>query len=188
MLSAIEPTTSVSLGPDTQVAGRDAYTLILEPKSPDTLVGRIEINIDSQTSLPLGASIYARGAQTPAISAQFTNVSFDPVDPSVFDFSPPPGAKIQQVSLPNKPPAMPSDEKNLANDIRTFGTGWSAIVAVRVPSIADLQKQFGADVSAFLPYSGPLLSATLVDRGDHAWLIAGTVPQSSLTRVEPELT
>jgi outer membrane lipoprotein-sorting protein len=187
-LSAIEPTTSVSLGANTQVAGRDTYTLIIEPKTSETLVGRIEIDIDTQQDLPLRVAVYARGTQTPAITTEFTRVSFEPLDPSVFAFSPPPGAKIEQVSLPQESPATKPRGSVPGKDARVFGSGWSTVVAVRIPSIADVQKQLGADVSSFLPYSGSLVSATLVDRGDHAWLIAGSVPQSSLVRVEPELT
>jgi len=187
-LSAIEPTTSVALGPNTEVAGRDAYTLIIEPETSETLVRRVEIDIDTQQDLPLRVAVYARGVQTPAISAEFTEVSFEPVDPSVFAFSPPLGAKVEQVSLPQELPATKPRESVPGKDARVFGSGWSTVVAFRIPSIADLQTQLGANVSSFVPYSGSLVSATLVDRGDHAWLIAGSVPQSSLARVETELT
>jgi outer membrane lipoprotein-sorting protein len=196
-LSAIEPSTTVSLGPNADVAGRDCYTLILEPNTSQTLVGRVEINVDAETKVPLRVAVYARGAETPALSGQFTSVSYDAIDPSVFDFTPPAGAKVVQVSTPHMEPTEPSaaggsesmpDPADLQKNVRVIGTGWSTVVAVRVPPLAELKKQFGGEISSFIPYSGPLVSATIVDRGDHAWILAGAVPQSALARVEPELT
>jgi len=69
-----------------------------------------------------------------------------------------------------------------------FGSGWASIVAVRVPARAELRMQAaGFDLAQFLPFSGPLFSIRLVDRGDHGWLIYGLVPQSALVAVENRL-
>jgi hypothetical protein len=38
-----------------------------------------------------------------------------------------------------------------------------------------------------LPYAGPLGSVDLLDRGDHAWVLAGAVGLSALRAVEPSL-
>jgi hypothetical protein len=42
-------------------------------------------------------------------------------------------------------------------------------------------------VRSALPYSGPLASAALVDRGDHGWVVAGLVRPEALARVQPKL-
>src|SRR2546426_227734 len=46
-LRAITPTTSVTVEPDARVAGRPAYALVLRPRTPSTLVGRVEVDIDA---------------------------------------------------------------------------------------------------------------------------------------------
>jgi outer membrane lipoprotein-sorting protein len=74
------------------------------------------------------------------------------------------------------------------NTPRVFGTGWASVIAIRTPAISELRMQMaGFDITQFLPFSGPLLSIRLVDRGDHGWLLYGLVPQSSLVAVENRL-
>jgi len=65
---------------------------------------------------------------------------------------------------------------------RVFGSGWESVVAIRTPAISQLRVP-----ARFLPFSGPLFSIRLVDRGDHGWLIYGLVPQSALVAVENRL-
>ena len=61
-------------------------------------------------------------------------------------------------------------------DVRTFGTGFSTRVAVR------LSGPLPEEASALLPYAGPLLSAIVVERGGDSWLLAGPVPVATLER------
>src|SRR5436309_12224155 len=56
-LKAIDPTTVVSVDRTARVAGRSAYLLVLSPRDRRTLVGRVEIAIDSVKSLPLRTEI-----------------------------------------------------------------------------------------------------------------------------------
>jgi len=69
-----------------------------------------------------------------------------------------------------------------------FGSGWASVVAIRTPAMSELRMQMaGFDITQFLPFSGPLFSIRLVDRGDHGWLLYGLVPQSALAAVENRL-
>ena len=71
---------------------------------------------------------------------------------------------------------------------RMFGSGWASVVAIRTPAVSELRMRMaGFDITRFLPFSGPLLSIRLVDRGDHGWLLYGLVPQSTLVAVENRL-
>ena len=65
-------------------------------------------------------------------------------------------------------------------DVRVFGRGFGIVVAVRVSPVPDVAR-------SALPYSGPLASAALVDRGDHGWIVAGLVRPEALARVQPKL-
>ena len=78
------------------VAGRPAYHLVLTPTSTLTLVGRIAVAIDAETRLPLRFQVFPRGSDGAAIEAGFTSVSFEPIDPSMFSFTPPPGTTVRQ--------------------------------------------------------------------------------------------
>jgi hypothetical protein len=69
-----------------------------------------------------------------------------------------------------------------------LGSGWATIVAYRLPSLQQLQSAGqGLDPLSFLPFSGTLFSVRLTVRPDHAWVLAGAVPQSALERASAEL-
>ena len=183
MLEAISGTTRVGVSGATTVAGRPAYRLAIAPRQPGTLVGAVELDIDARTRFPLALSVFARNQKTSAISLRFSSVSFDPVDPSVFDFEPPPGARVKHVGIDTG-----DIDRLLAltQSLRTFGSGWTSVIAVRVPPIAQ-GGITGALAGGFLHFQGSLVSATVAARGDHAWILAGTVPLPRLESLEPRL-
>ena len=74
-----------------EVAGRDVYDLVLTPLTDRTLIGSIEVAIDAETWLPLRFQVIARSTDDAAMSVGFTSVSYDAIDPGVFEFSPPTG-------------------------------------------------------------------------------------------------
>ena len=204
-IEAVSPTTFVHVAGTARVAGRDVYLLAIEPRTMATLVGRIEISIDAERRLPLRAAVYARDAGSAAVSVAFTSVSFGPVDPDVFRFDPPEGAKVEHLSEDGNGPvdqtsdagAWDQGSKSMEGDygfgpegpVRVFGVGWTTIVALRTPPLAELQQQGeGFDLTSLLPFSGPLFSVRAVDRGDHAWFVYGAVPQAALEAIEPELS
>ncbi|HEX9235557.1 MAG TPA: hypothetical protein VF972_04695, partial [Actinomycetota bacterium] len=105
LLSAAGPTTAVRVDGTIRVAGRAAYHLVIEPRTPRTLIGRIDIGIDAQHRVPLSVSITPRSGGQPAMWARFTSVDFGPVDPSVYRFSPPRGARVE-TARPGVAPAI----------------------------------------------------------------------------------
>lgn len=99
-LDRLDETTEVSVGSDGRVAGRDAYELVLEPRTDETLVGEIRVAIDGENGVALAASVTARGASDPAFSTGFTKVSFSAPDASVFAFEPADGFTVTEEELP----------------------------------------------------------------------------------------
>jgi outer membrane lipoprotein-sorting protein len=189
-LQAIDPSTRVTIGGTTSVAGRDAYVLTLTPRTDATLVGRVELYVDASRWLPLGGAVFARGSTTAAVSAKFTEVSFGAVDPAVFDFTPPSGSNVVGPrGATHRTGAYTSTMS--PPDVRVLGKGWATIVAVPAPSIADFGQR-GQDAQfdpmSLLPFSGTLFSVRLAGSGDHAWLLFGAVPQSALQRAATELS
>jgi hypothetical protein len=200
-LDGITPTTRVSVTGTARIAGRDAYVLALEPRTTDTLVGRIEISLDAGRWIPLRVAVIPRGRGATAISVAFTSVSFAPIDPSVYRFTPPEGAVVRDVTRGfgesgigkgqgiegSSRDAYGQDPERGDATVRIFGHDWTTIVALRTPSRAMLEGEGGLDLTSLLPLSGPLLSVRLVDRGDHGWLVYGLVPQSALIDAAREL-
>ena len=58
-IAAITPTTKVSVDDTARVAGRPVYQLVLEPKDTRSLIGKVTIAVDSETSVPLRVQVYA---------------------------------------------------------------------------------------------------------------------------------
>jgi hypothetical protein len=190
----------VTVDATARVAGRPAYVLVLRPRTDDTLVGRMEIAVDAERRVPLRIAVTPRGGDAAAVSAAFASVRFGPIDPDVYRFVPPSGATVRSArdvlaglagSLAGTAPGSidapePNGREDPAEYARTFGHGWATVVAVRLASGA-LDTAGGLDPRSILPFSGPLFSIRLVERGDHAWLVYGLVPQSALAAVEGSL-
>jgi outer membrane lipoprotein-sorting protein len=103
LLAAIGPTTAVSVQRNITIAGRPAYQLVLAPKNPASLIGRVAIAVDASRYIPLRVQVFARGAASPGYQVGFTSISFARPAASNFTFTPPPGAKVKTV----RPSAFP---------------------------------------------------------------------------------
>ena len=169
-LLGVAPYADVSVDTTAIVAGRPVYQLVLTPSPSETLIGQIAVSIDAATRLPLQLSITAKGADAPAVEVGYTSVSFDPIDPSVFTFTPPPGATVVT------PPA-PTGERHRHGehpDTKVFGTGFATRVAVR------LDRPLPGEAAALLPFSGPLFSVLTVHADGSTWVLAGFVGLDTL--------
>ena len=152
LLALVRPDTRVTVPGTTVVAGRDAYQLVIEPRTSRSLVGRIMIAVDAKNHLPLSVQVLARGASSPAFQIGYTSLSFARPAMSNFTFTPPPGAKVKTVKvpanhsgfmpgagqMPGEPGMFWSPGANIPHvhralaDVRTFGTGWLSVVAFPV--------------------------------------------------------
>jgi outer membrane lipoprotein-sorting protein len=197
ILAAVGPTTTVGLQQNVTVAGRAAYQLSLAPKDRRSLIGRVQIAIDAQTSLPLRAQVFARGAPGPAFSVGYTSLSFGAPAASNFSFSPPPGAKVKTVKVPSPRGRMPIPVgapgpagQSSTQIISSSGTGTGTIGSVMVrgskPVPAAVAKQIEASFAESLPASlSKAQRATLLKefashlQGRPKWDVTG--PQSAVS-------
>jgi outer membrane lipoprotein-sorting protein len=76
------------------VAGQPTYTLRVSPKHDGGLLGGAEVAWDATNGTPLRAAIYSSASEEPVLQLKATDVSFESVSPSVFEISPPAGAKV----------------------------------------------------------------------------------------------
>lgn len=101
VLQAVEEYSIVTMDADTTVAGRDAYQLVVTPEDAGTLVGRVVVAVDGETSMPLRLQVWStQDADAPALEVGYTDLSYDAPDPAVLEFSVPVGATVKEVELP----------------------------------------------------------------------------------------
>jgi outer membrane lipoprotein-sorting protein len=100
---AISHSDHVSLSeakPD-DIAGQAAYTVRVTPKEPGSEIAAGELSFDAANGIPLRAAIYSsHSPSSPTIELAATEISYAPVDSSVFAFTPPSGAKIEEIKPP----------------------------------------------------------------------------------------
>jgi outer membrane lipoprotein-sorting protein len=136
LLAALSPTTEVTVERNLRVAGRDAYQVRLRPKAQESLIDSVVLAADGQTKVPLRVQIIAKGKQDPAFEVGFTQVQFRAPADGVFEFTPPPGAKVTEKQPPSdggghlgnggnaRPPAS-SDAPAV------LGSSWTSVVVAR---------------------------------------------------------
>jgi outer membrane lipoprotein-sorting protein len=137
VIQAITPTTQVQVERNLRVAGRDAYQLRLRPKDPSSLVDSVVLAVDGATRVPLRVQVLAKGKQDPAFEVGFTQVQFRAPSDDVFDFTPPPGAKVTEGQPPGHAEsghggaAVPGSGASPAADApRVIGDGWTAVLVL----------------------------------------------------------
>jgi outer membrane lipoprotein-sorting protein len=128
VLAAVGPTTAVSVSSNVSVAGQAAYALVLAPKDHRSLVGQVQIDVDSRNGVPLRLQVFARGASTPAFQVGYTAIQF--VTPAAADlsFTPPAGATVTQVNLGSGDHGQPAG----TDGTTTIGKDW--LTVLKVPS------------------------------------------------------
>jgi outer membrane lipoprotein-sorting protein len=136
------------------VAGQPAYTVRVSPNEAGSLIGGAELSWDANTGVPLRAAVYSSTSASPVIELAATGeVSYEPVDASVFEFKPPTGAKIQEVKLPEQSSSstgtQPADSSSHPT-VTKHGAGIGAVAVVE-----DKQAATGAKQSSGLPEGLP---------------------------------
>jgi outer membrane lipoprotein-sorting protein len=121
---------NVSGATPTDVAGQAAYTVRVTPKEGGSLIGGAELSWDAVHGVPLRAAIYSTTSATPAIELAATEVSYGPVDGSVFDFKPPANAKIEEIVAPEGGMTQPTDAHGERPKVTTQGHGIASVAVV----------------------------------------------------------
>jgi outer membrane lipoprotein-sorting protein len=114
------------------VAGQPAYTVRVAPKEGGSLLGGAELSFDAANGAPLRTAIYSSTSQNPVIELTATEVSFGPVASSVFEFTPPANAKIEDISTPSSSEGAKtgSGEDGEKPKLTTSGNGPSTVAVI----------------------------------------------------------
>ncbi len=100
IVAALSPTSTLSVGANTYVGGQAAYDLTVTPNQSGSMVKRVNIYVDATNYQVLGFQIMAVGSSTPALSVEYSQISFAAQPASLFDFAPPKGSTVKTVKLP----------------------------------------------------------------------------------------
>lgn len=181
LLAKVDGSTRVSVDTAQQVADRDAYTLVLTPRTAATTIGSIRIAVDATTGLPLDVQVLARGASSPAFETGFTSISYAVPDDSRFDFTPPSDAKVTTRTI------TPGDrpEHRAASGVRpaVSGSGWASVVTLPAGTApSDLASNPTVSRLTTPVAGGRVLHTALVNvlLTDDGRVLAGAVPVSRL--------
>ncbi|HET6357224.1 DUF2092 domain-containing protein [Streptomyces sp.] len=171
-LKAAGDTTSVTVGGTAQVAGRDAYQLVIKPKQSGSTIGSIKIAVDAENGVPLKFTLTPTSGGKAVIDAGFTKVDFSKPAASTFDFTPPKGAKVTEADELEKGEGARNHEgfkgpKHLkghedfegAEDFKglnVIGEGWTSIAKIEMPGGQGSGAPKGGDVP---PEASKLLDA-----------------------------
>lgn len=187
-LAAIDPTTVVTVDGTSVVANRPVYELVLEPRDPSSLIGQVRLALDAATSLPLRVEVFAKGGTSPAFETGFTELQTGNQAPSVFGFTPPPGAKVTGLSTPSTTKPESSAPSRADASPTRVGSGWTSVLVLPASSASAVRSNptFGALLKAAEPVKGafgsghllrtPLLSVLM--RSDGRTLLGAVQPKA----------
>lgn len=128
-VSMMRQSSDVTVDGTASVAGRDAYELVLTPKPTErTVLREVRIAVDAEKRMPLEIVVNTHGSEDPAVKAGFSRIDMAQPTANLFQFTPPPGAKVEQHAHEghqNKP--EPTDQ------VKQVGDGWDTVAVTRIP-------------------------------------------------------
>jgi outer membrane lipoprotein-sorting protein len=170
-LRFVEPSTEIEVEGTATVAGRAAYELVVSPKDDRSLIGSVRVAVDGEHGVPLRVQIFSAEGGDPAVEVGFTSVSFDEPDRSVFEFTPPPGAVVEEFDV-GWLAAPESEPVDTDLDVELIEDQWMSVLVVsgfdldmltaHVDELANVTDEFGdlsglvdSFMSEMRPVSGP---------------------------------
>lgn len=186
---------NVSAATPTDVAGQPAYTVRVSPKESGSLIGGGELSWDAVHGVPLRAAIYSSSSASPTLELAATSISYGPVADSVFSFTPPPNAKVEEIVLPKKDANTTDPAGHTGNHphVTTIGHGVTGVAVLeaktkegaKTPSTSSTEglqkvKVGGLEASELPTALGTLLS---FERSGVRYLLLGAVSPPAVETV-----
>ncbi len=169
------------------VAGRPAYTVRVAPKEGGSLIGGAELSFDASNGVPLRTAVYSSTSSAPVIELAASEVSYGPVPASVFDISPPPGAKIEEIAPATGQHAKRSSNAKDGAKLTSHGNGITSIAVLEAKAgsnkggetLEGLPKVRIGGVSAE-ELKTALGTVLTFERAGTRYVVAGALPASSI--------
>lgn len=184
----------VSEATPADVAGQPAYTVRISPKEAGSLLGGAELSFDSVHGLPLRAAIYSSTSSSPVIELAATGISYGAIDSSVFAFTPPSSATVNQIELPEGDGGRSAGSHDGSRaghpSVTTYGKGVTGITVLKeqakpgggqsaektLEALPKVQID-GASASELQTELGTILS---FERGGARYVLLGAVTPSAI--------
>jgi outer membrane lipoprotein-sorting protein len=176
----------------TDVAGQAAYTVRVSPRENGGLIGGAELSWDAANGVPLRTAIYSTTSPSPVIELAATEISYGPVETSTLDFTPPSGAKVEDVTLPVKQGSGASGPSGGGEKpkLSTHGEGLGAIALLESPvkpgqresTSSELESLPKVNINGTSASELPTPLGTLLtfERAGVRYLLAGSVTPASI--------
>jgi len=170
----------------TDVAGRAAYTVRISPKEGGSLLGGAEVSFDAANGAPLRTAIYSSTSPSPVIELAAEEVSYGPVDSSVFAFTAPAGAKVVQIVPPASSSTHKAAHKGAKPHVSSYGKGLATIGVLESKShsgagssVEGLQKvSIGSTTASELRTA--LGTVLTFERSGTTYVLAGSVTPAAI--------
>jgi outer membrane lipoprotein-sorting protein len=188
IVNTLRQSSNVAVDGTASVAGRDAYELVLTPKPTErTVLREARIAVDAEKRIPLSVEVNTNGSDQPALKAGFSELDLSQPDPSLFQFTPPAGTKVERKEHPEKDKAAHGAEPKI------IGDGWDTVAVTRLPEQRLEQRPDEPNPRAFAErigkkVSGPWGQGWIVTTKAGSALMtsdgrvaAGAVPEQVLT-------
>jgi outer membrane lipoprotein-sorting protein len=182
---------NVSGATPTDVAGQPAYTVRISPNEGGSLLGAVELSWDAAHGLPLRAAVYSTTSTAPVIELAANEVSYGPVDPSVFEFSPPPGVKVHEIggSGTDTSGTKPSGTTGSHPKVTTRGHGISQVAVLEkaasgsgssLPRLPEGLPKVSINGASATELATPVGTVLSFERSGISYLLLGSVAPSTI--------
>jgi len=191
-ISHLSEHATVSGATPTDIAGQPAYTVRISPNEAGSLFGGAELSWDAVHGVPLRAAVYSSTSASPVLELAASEVSYGPVDSSVFNLTTPSDAKVTEVKSPSSGPAAPASPSSETSDhphVSTRGHGITSVGVIestnaksslKLPESLQKVKVNGATASELPTALGTLLS---FERSGVHYLLVGSVTPAAIEAV-----
>jgi outer membrane lipoprotein-sorting protein len=189
VMSQIGDSSEVTVGVDHYKAGRTAYELIVKPNSSVSLVDSVVLSIDSETAVPLAATVYSVEQTEPAIQVGFESISFADQDENLFTFTAPAGTEVTNLDEMQVPEyEAPEKEPIEGEKPQVVGEDWESVVVMPAGDasvLAEIQDNqlltsLLKPVAGGVAFETPLVKVLITNDGR---IFAGAVTLSHLQKL-----
>ncbi|HEY4616153.1 MAG TPA: hypothetical protein VIG75_11890 [Citricoccus sp.] len=191
VLAGARDHSDLTVAEGTAEAGRAAYTLTVDPRTDQTLVESVRIDVDAATGMPLGVHVHAVDHEAPVLSLAFTRFTAETPDAGLFRFRPPAGAAVEEL---DPGPASPRHPRSADRAPRAghhpggevVGQGWDAVVVTDPEAVPEdlggsaVLDRLATPVEGGRLLATPVLNVLVTDEGR---VVAGAVPRQRLLDV-----
>lgn len=132
VVEAAGESTTVTVDGTAKVAGRDAYQLLIRPKSPtDSTVDSVRIAVDADNGVPLKFTLTPEGGGKAAVDVAYTEVDFGKPAADTFRFSPPKGAEVTEKRFEET--GKHRGERPHLSGPDVLGEDWDSVAELKLP-------------------------------------------------------